>query len=83
MMQADAILVERGACVLGRGRADRNRGSAAYAVIHRVVVNHGFQPEKRQQFSIEFARALEIRRGQEDMRNAVDLHRLPLRSDLR
>jgi hypothetical protein len=77
MMQADAVLLERGARMLGRRRADRDRGAATDTVIHLVAVDHRLQPKKRQQLSIEFARAFEIRCGQENMGNAVDFHRLP------
>ena len=78
MMQADALLLEGGACVLGRRRADPDRGAAADAVIGRVGIDDGLQPEKRQQLAIEFAGALEIRGGQKNMRDAVDFHHLPL-----
>ena len=78
MMQADALLFEGGACMLGRRRADPDRGAAADAVIGRFGVDDRLQPEERQQLAIEFARTLEIRRGQKNMRDAVDFHRLPL-----
>src|SRR4051812_2080719 len=58
MMQADALLRERGAGMLGRWRADPDRGPSADAVIGGVGVDHRLQPEKRQQFSVELARAL-------------------------
>jgi hypothetical protein len=35
----------------------------------------------RQQLAIEFAGAFEIRRGQKNMRDAVDFHRLPFVSN--
>ena len=78
MMQADAILFERSASMLGRRRADRNGGASADAVIDFIAIEHRLQPKKRQQLAVEFARAFEIRRGQKNMRNAVDFHHLPL-----
>ena len=57
MMQADALLLERSAGVLGRRRADPDCGAAADAVIRRLGVDDGLQPEKRQQLAIEFAGA--------------------------
>jgi hypothetical protein len=77
MMQPDAILLERATSMLGRRRADRNGRASADSVIDLVAIDHRLQPNKRQQFSVELARALEIRCGQENMGNAVDFHRLP------
>src|SRR6266852_1611320 len=71
MMQADALLLERGACVLGRRRADPDRRASADAVISCVGVDDRLQPEKRQQLAIERAGAFEIRGGQKNMRDAV------------
>src|SRR5215475_7079270 len=81
VMQPDTVLVEGGTGIFRRWRADRHRGAAADAVIHLVGIDHRFQTEERQQLAIELAGALEIRRGQKDVRDAVDLHRLPLERD--
>jgi hypothetical protein len=78
MVPADALLLERGSDVLRRRRADPDRGASADAVIGRFGIDDRRQAQKRQQLAVEFARALEIRRGQENMRDAVDFHRLPL-----
>src|SRR5260370_21585725 len=48
MMQADALLLERGTRVLRRRRADANRGASADAVMSRLGIDHRRQPEKRQ-----------------------------------
>jgi hypothetical protein len=61
--------------------ADCDCGAAADAVIDLVGIDHRLHPEKRQQLAIEFAGAFEIRRRQKDMRDAIDLHRLPLARD--
>ncbi len=55
MMQADALLLEGGARMLRRRRADADRGAAADAVIGRLGIDHRLQPEKRQQLAVEFA----------------------------
>src|SRR5216683_4177960 len=55
MVQADAILLERGAGVLGRRRSDRDRGATADAIIDGVGVDDRLQPKKRQQLAVEFA----------------------------
>src|SRR5450631_60985 len=78
MVQADAVLLERSAGVLGRRRPDRDRGAAADAIIDGVGIDDRLQPKKRQQLAVEFAGTFEIRCGQENMRDAVDFHRLPL-----
>ena len=78
MVQADAILLEGRPRVLRRRRADRERGTAADAIIDLVGVDDGLHAEKRQQLAIERAGAFEIRCGQKNMRDAVDFHRLPL-----
>ena len=57
MMQADALLFERRAFVLGGRRADADRGAAADAIISRLGIDHGLHPEERQQFTIKFAGA--------------------------
>ncbi len=64
--------------VLGRRRADPDRGAAADAVERRLGIDDGLHAEKRQQLAIERAGAFEIRCGQKNMRDAVDLHRPPL-----
>src|SRR5205814_3246809 len=79
MVQTDAILLECRAGVFGRRRADPDRGASADAVIRRVGVDDRLHAEEWQQLAIEFARAFEIRRGEKDMRNAVDLHKPSLR----
>ena len=78
VVQAHPLLLERCACVLGRRRVDPDRGASADAVVTRVGIDHRLQPEKRQ-LAVELAAALEIRRGQKNMRDTVDFHRLPLR----
>ena len=78
MMQSDALLLERGARVLRRRRADADRGAAADAVIGRLGLDDRFEAEKRQQLAIELAGTFEIRGGQKNMRDAVDFHCLPL-----
>src|SRR6266571_3856339 len=75
MVQADALLLERGALMLGRWRADPDRGASADAVIGGLGIDDGFQPEERQQLAIEFAGNFEIRGGQKNMCDAVDFHR--------
>jgi len=55
MMQADAILLERRAGVLGRRRSDRDCGATADAIIDGVGVDDRLQPKKRQQLAVEFA----------------------------
>ena len=82
-MQADAILLERNAFMFGRRRANPNGRASADAVIDLAAVDHRLQPEKRQQLPVEFARAVEIRCGQNNMGNAVDFHRLPLATGAR
>src|SRR6266404_6271541 len=77
MVQADAILLEHGSCMLGGRRVDPDRGATADAVKAGVAVDHRLQPKKRQQLTVEFARALEIGRGQKNMRDAVDFHLAP------
>jgi hypothetical protein len=79
MVQADAILLERSSGVLGRRRADPDRRASADAVISRVGIDDRLQPKKRQQLAVELTGAFEIRRGEKNMRDAVDFHRLPLR----
>jgi hypothetical protein len=79
MVETDALLLERRACVLGRRRADPDRGASADALIRFLGVDDRLQPEKRQQPAVELAGAFEIGRGQKNMRDAVDFHRLPLR----
>ena len=79
MVQADAALLEGGAGVFGRGLADPERGASADAVEEFIAVDHRPQAEIRQQLAVEFAGAFEIRRGENNMRDAVDFHRLPLR----
>src|SRR5205823_2659055 len=69
MMQADALLLERCAGVLGRRCADPDCRPSSHTVIRRLGIDHGLQPEKRQQFAIELARAFEIRGGQKDGRD--------------
>ena len=78
MVQADAVLLERSASVLGRRRPDRDRGAAADAIVDGVGIDDRLQPQKRQQLAVEFAGTFEIRCGQENMRDAVDFNRLPL-----
>src|SRR3981189_554764 len=77
MVQADAILLERGTGVLGRRRVDPDRRAPADAVITCLGIDDGLQPEKRQQLAVELTGAFEIRCGQKNMRDAVDFHRLP------
>lgn len=79
MVKADTLLFEYSAFVLGRRRADADRGPAADAIIGRLGIDHGLQSEERQQFTIKFARAFKIRSGEEYMCDAVDFHGLPLR----
>jgi hypothetical protein len=55
MVQADAILLERRAGVLGRRRPDRDRGATADAIIDGVGVDDRLQPTKRQRLAVEFA----------------------------
>src|SRR5689334_17092729 len=74
MVPADALLFEGSTLMLGRRRADPDRGAAADAVIGRLGVDDRFQPEERRQLAIEFTGTLEIRRGQKNMRDAVDFH---------
>ncbi len=78
-MQADAILLERSSCMLGGRRVDPDRGAPADAVKACVAVDHRLHAEKRQQLAVELARAFEIRRGQKNMRDAVDFDLAPLR----
>ena len=47
MMQADALLFEGCALMLERRRADPDGGAAADAIIRRLGVDDGFQPEER------------------------------------
>jgi hypothetical protein len=47
MMQADALLFEGSAGVLGRRRADPDCGAATDAIIRRRGVDDRFQPEER------------------------------------
>src|SRR5882757_3919935 len=56
VMQADALLLESSTGVLGRWRADADRGAAADAVICRFGIDDRLQPEKRQQLAVEFPR---------------------------
>src|SRR6266700_766145 len=77
MMQADALLLEGCAGMFRRGCADADRGAAADAIEGGVGIDDGRHAEKWQELAIERARALEIRRGEKNMRDAVDLHRLP------
>src|SRR5712675_172560 len=53
MMQADAILLERGTGVLGRRRVDPDRRAPADALITCLGIDDGLQPEKRQQLAVE------------------------------
>ena len=48
VMQADALLFERCARMLGRRRADADRGAAADAVVRRLGIDDRLQSEKRQ-----------------------------------
>jgi hypothetical protein len=48
MMQADAILLERGACVLRRRRADPDRGASADAVEIRLGIDDGLHAQEWQ-----------------------------------
>ena len=50
MVQADAILLERGAGVLGRRRADPDRGPSADTVIRRFGIETGFSPRNGSSF---------------------------------
>src|SRR6266481_5707132 len=77
MVQADAILLERSTGVLGRRRVDPDRRAPADAVITCLGIDDGLQPEKRQQLAVELTGAFEIRRGQKNMRDAVDFHLSP------
>ena len=58
-MQADAVLLEAGAGMLGRWSADRNSSAAADAVIDPRIVHHRLQPEEWQQLSVKCAGALD------------------------
>jgi hypothetical protein len=78
MVQADAILLERGTRLLGRRRVDPDCRAPADAVISCVSIDDRLQPKKRQQLAVELAGAFEIRRGQKNMRDTVDFHRLRL-----
>ena len=64
MMQADALLLECRALVFGRRRADPDGSPAADAIIGRLGIDDGFEPQKRQQLAVEFARNLVVRGGQ-------------------
>ena len=44
-----------------------------------VGIDDRLHAEKRQQLAVELTGAFEIRRGQKNMRDAVDFHQLPLR----
>src|ERR1700730_8622435 len=79
MVQADACLLERRSGMLWRRLADPERGASADAVIEFVAVDHRLQADKGQQFAVEFAGAFEIRRGENNVRDAVDFHRFALR----
>src|SRR4051794_11243295 len=48
MMQADPVLLERGARMPGSRRANSHRGSSADAIVDLVAIDHRLQPEKRQ-----------------------------------
>jgi hypothetical protein len=47
VVQADALLLERGSRMLGRRRADPDRRASADAVISRLGVDDRLQPKKR------------------------------------
>ncbi len=77
MVQADAILLERTSRMLRRRRADPDCGTSADTVVSCIGIDHRSQPEKWQQLAVEFTGAFEIRRGQKNMRDAVDFHLFP------
>jgi hypothetical protein len=47
MMQPDAILLERGTCMLGCRRADRNGRASTDAVIDLIAIDHRLHAQKR------------------------------------
>ena len=62
VVQADPLLLEGGVGVLGRRRADPDRGAAADAVEIGLGVDDRLHAQKRQQLAVELAGTLEIRR---------------------
>ncbi len=55
-----------------------HRRAAAHVVEVAVAVDHGLEPEEREQTRVERACLLEVAHGQEDVSDAIDLHRTPL-----
>jgi hypothetical protein len=76
-MQSNARLHEACAGMLRRWRADANGGASADAIEGRVGIDHRRHAQEGQELEVERAGGFEIRRGQKNMRDAVDLHLVP------
>src|SRR5262245_21953205 len=74
VVEPDASLVEALAGVLRRGRAQAEGRAAADAVVEAVRVEHGLHAEEGQELRVEVPGAGEVARGDEEVRDAVDLH---------
>src|SRR5689334_10261659 len=76
MMQTDITLDETLALRSRRWRFDAEAGSRTDAIVDARRIRDDLQPQERQQLAVEGARRVEVSRGDEDMGDAVDFHRM-------
>ena len=72
MVQADPVLLEAPARVLGRAALDADGGAAAHVIEEIVAVIDLLQPEERQQRAVEGVRLVPVADREDDVRHAVD-----------
>jgi hypothetical protein len=76
VMQTDVSLDETLALRSLRRSFDAETGSPADAIVDAGRVRDDFQSQEWQQFAIEGARQIEVSGSDEDVRDAVDFHRM-------
>jgi hypothetical protein len=76
VMQTDVSLDETLALRSLRRSFDAETGSPADAIVDAGRVRDDFQSQEWQQFAIEGARQIEVSSSDEDVRDAVDFHRM-------